>query len=53
VDMPDRRLSLLVRLCMQNDGRFPKRRRGQFPELTDGEIAAIQQAVRDALASQA
>lgn len=53
VDMPDRRLSLLVRLCMQNDGRFPKRRHRQFPELADDEIAAIQDAVRDALASHA
>ena len=48
VDMPDRRLSLLIRLCMQNDGRFPKRRRRQFRELTDDEIADIQAAVQAA-----
>src|SRR5690606_39145265 len=35
VDMPDRRLSLLVRLCMQNGGRLARGRRKDFAELTD------------------
>ena len=48
VDMPDRRASLLVRLCMQNNGRLAARKRRQFPELSDGEIALIEAAVRDA-----
>ena len=48
VDMPDRRASLLVRLCMQNNGHLAARKRRQFPELSDGELALIEAAVRDA-----
>ena len=46
VDMPDRRASLLVRLCMQNQGRLPRRKRRLFPELADDEIGAMEAAVR-------
>ena len=45
VDMPDPRASLLARLIMQNHGRLSKGKRGQFPELTDEEIAAIEAAI--------
>ena len=45
VDMPDRRLSLFVRLVMQNQGRLSAGKRGRFSELTDAEIAAMEQAV--------
>ena len=48
VDMPDRRASLLVRLCMQNGGRLSAARRRQFPELDDGEISAMEEAIRGA-----
>lgn len=44
--MPDRRASLLVRLCMQNQGRLPRRKRRLFPELADDEIGAMEAAVR-------
>ncbi len=46
VDMPDRRASLLVRLCMQNSGRLSAAKRGLFTELTDGEITTIEAAVQ-------
>jgi len=46
VDMPDRRASLLVRLILQNKGTLSGAKRGQFPELLDEEIAAIEGAVR-------
>ena len=49
VDMPDRRASLLVRLCMQNGGRLSAAKRGGFPELDDAEIAAMETAVREVL----
>jgi hypothetical protein len=50
VDMPDRRASLLVRLCLQNGGRLsPKTKREQFSELTDEEIAAIEAAIIEAM----
>ncbi len=51
VDMPDRRASLLVRLCMQNGGRLSATKRGQFKELDDSEIAAMEAAVQDAIRS--
>ena len=49
VDMPNQKVSLFVRLSMQNDGKFPKSRRKLFAELTDKEVAAMEAAVRDAL----
>jgi hypothetical protein len=45
VDMPDSRASLLVRLILQNRGRLSKTKRGQFSELTDDEVAAIEAAI--------
>ena len=51
VDMPDRRASLLVRLCMQNGGRLSARKRKQFRELHDEEIAAMEAAIQDAMES--
>ena len=51
VDMPDRRASLLVRLCMQNGGRLAARKRARFAELTDDEVAAMEAAVQDAMAA--
>ncbi|WP_419166988.1 Fic family protein [Candidatus Palauibacter sp.] len=52
VDMPDRRASLFVRLCMQNGGRLAARKRGSFAELTDDEVRAMEAAVREAMAAQ-
>ena len=51
VDMPDRRASLLVRLCMQNGGRLAARKRGSFAELTDDEVRAMEAAVQEAMAA--
>jgi hypothetical protein len=45
VDMPDRRASLLVRLILQNNGRLSQTKRTTFPELTDEELSAIEEAV--------
>lgn len=52
VDMPDRRASLLVRLCLQNGGRLSQTKRSQFKELNDEEIAEIEakiQVVRESI----
>ena len=51
VDMPDRRASLLVRLCLQNGGRLAARKRRQFAELTDDEIRAMEAEIQEAMAS--
>jgi hypothetical protein len=45
VEMPGFRASLLVRLILQNHGRLSKAKRGQFAELSDEEIAAIENAI--------
>ena len=49
VDMPDRRASLFVRLCMQNGGRLSANKRGDLSELGDAEVAAMETAVREAM----
>jgi Fic family protein len=49
VDMPNRKASLFVRLCMQNAGSLSKNKRDQFKELSDDEIARLEEAVRDAI----
>lgn len=53
VDMPDRRLSLLVRLCMQNAGQLAAGRRSSFSELTDEELRLIEEAVQRAKEEEA
>ena len=53
VSMPDRRASLFVRLCMQNGGRLSSRRRADFAELTEAEVAAMEEAVRRAIQQDA
>jgi ABC-type Fe2+-enterobactin transport system substrate-binding protein len=50
IDMPKRNASLFVRLCMQNAGTLWKKKREQFPELTDEEITMLKDAIREALA---
>lgn len=50
IDMPNRRASLFVRLSMQNAGKLSKKKREQFPELTDDEITMLEEAIQEALA---
>jgi hypothetical protein len=53
VDMPDRRASLLVRLCMLNGGKLSKTKRDEFKEISDDELAAIETAIQAVIAEQA
>ena len=46
VDMPNKKVSLFVQLCMQNNGRLAKSRRKTFAELSDQEIKAMEFAIR-------
>lgn len=48
VDMPDRRLSLFVRLVLQNGGRLSARKRDLFDELAPEEIETMEAAIRAA-----
>ena len=45
VDMPDRKASLLARLIIQNKGTLAHGKRALFSEVSDAEIAAIEEAV--------
>jgi len=53
VDMPDRRASLLVRLCLQNGGNLSKKKRQDFKELTEEEVESMQEAIREVIAAHA
>ena len=51
VDMPNARASLLARFIQQNHGTLSAKKRRQFPELRDEEIARIEEAIRRANAA--
>jgi len=49
VDMPDRRIDLFIRLCLQNHRRLAARTRARhFDFLTDAEVAQMEAAVQSA-----
>jgi len=48
VDMPDKRLRLLINLLRQNNGKLSKNKRSDFAELSDQEVEAIESAFREA-----
>lgn len=49
VDMPDRRASLFVRLCLRNKGCLSGEKRAQFSELNDEEVTRMEAAVQRAI----
>ena len=52
VDMPDRKIDLFIRFCLQNNGRLSARKRtSHFDFLSDKEIARMEQAVLAAYGS--
>ena len=54
VDMPDRKIDLFIRFCLQNNGRLSARKRtSYFDFLSDEEIARMEQAVLAAYLSAA
>lgn len=52
LDMPNRKLELFIRLCIQGKGKVSASKRGLFPELTDGELATLESAVAPITASR-
>ena len=49
VDMPDLKIDLFIRFCLQNNGKLSTRKRAEhFEFLSDEEIARMEQAVRSA-----
>jgi Fic family protein len=53
VDMPNRRASQLISLCLQNHGTLSKRKRQMFSELTDDEVERINDAIQQAMQENA
>lgn len=47
VDMPDRRMDLFIRLCLQGKGRLSKAKREQFGEVSDEECHKLEQIVSE------
>lgn len=48
IDMPDRLIDLFIQLCLQNNGRLSAGKRNtHFGFLTDAELTAMEQAVKD------
>ena len=48
IDMPDRLIDLFIQLCLQNNGNLSAgKRSAHFDFLTDKELAAMEQAVKD------
>ena len=53
VDMPDRKIDLFIRFCLQNSGRLSARKRSsQFDSLSDEEIAEMEKAIQAAYGNQ-
>ena len=50
VDMPDARLDLFIRVCLQGHGRLSRNKREQFGALTDEECARLEEIVGKAIA---
>ncbi len=47
VDMPDRKIDLFIRFCIQNHGRLSFRKRSsQFDFLSDEEVAGMEEAIQ-------
>jgi Fic/DOC family len=49
VDMPDRKVSLFIRLCLQNQGKLSRNKRNDFSELSDTELAQLERIVQTIL----
>jgi hypothetical protein len=52
LDMPDRKLELFVRLCIQGKGKVSVSKRLSFPELSDTELASLEHVVFSIMAKQ-
>ncbi len=54
VDLPEPAANLLIRMCMQNNGRLSRAKRGlaAFAALTDNEITQLEQAIATAYAER-
>jgi hypothetical protein len=49
VEMPDKKEQLFIKLCLDNGGRLPKRKRDRFAELSDETIERLETIVAEAM----
>ena len=48
VDMPDVKIDLFIRFCLQNNGQISKKKReGHFSFLTDDEVELMERVIED------
>ena len=53
VDMPDRKIDLFIRFCLQNNGRLSaSKRSSQFDFLSDDEVFAMEKAIQAAYGNE-
>ncbi|MBI4243902.1 MAG: Fic family protein [Planctomycetes bacterium] len=53
IDMPDQKIDLFIRICLQNNGHLVARRRArEFHFLSDDEISRMEQVIQSAYKSQ-
>lgn len=52
VDLPDRKIDLFIRFCLQNNGHLSTRKRDLFDFLTDDEVAEIEKAIQAGYGNQ-
>lgn len=53
IDMPDRKIDLFIRSCLENSGRLSARKRTvHFDFLSDEEVARMEEAIRSACVSR-
>jgi hypothetical protein len=52
IEMPDRKERLFIRLCLENRGRLPKRKRRLFAELDDSTVERLEAVVLEILQPQ-
>ena len=47
VDMPDNKIDLFIRVCLQNQGKLSNSKKNHFSMLTDEEVDRMEKVVRD------
>jgi hypothetical protein len=52
IDLPDRKLDLFIKLCLENHGKFPKNKLNHFSMLTQNEISTLTNRIGDIISKK-